>query len=313
MEITYPSVEPLIARVLEDGEALVCTFVCPLTDMTYEGTGALKTGRTLEDVSTVDRSLLDSVRQSLGFLLRRALETPRSARAEAGDAAMTHSGKHSPFSRSERQAAVVLAFKTLSSRFVWDPKGKRWIAASGASELLTRFARQLEIASVQDVDDRSVLSRMLVEVARADGKVTPTEWAVLGDLIPGDITSVDTAMEQPDLSDDELNTVSKGACRDTMLMLTWALALADEDMDADETGQLLRFAKGLRVPESRALELRTIARLHLIEHSFGRAFPGGKLKQKRYDETLALAQRIGLTPEETAQAETDFKTRSGIE
>ncbi len=313
MEITYVTVEPLIAQVQEDGETLVCSFVCPLTDRTYEGTGALKKGRTLEDVSTVERSVLDSVRHSLAFLLRGALEDPRCARALAGDAVMAHSGKHSSFSDSERKAAVVLAFKSASNRFVWDPKGKRWIAAAGASELLTRFARQLSVASVEEESDRAVLARMLVEIARADGKVTPTEWAFLGELIPGDITSVDTAMEQPDLSDKELDAVTKGACRDTMLMLTWALALTDEDMDTDETGQLLRFAKGLRIPEDRALELRLYAQLHLLDRSLLRAYPKGKLKTKRYNEAVALAKRIGLTSEQTAEAEVDFKKRSGID
>jgi hypothetical protein len=313
MEITYDTVEPLIARVQEDGETLVCSFVCPLTDRSYEGTGQLQKGRTLEDVSTVERSMLDSVRQSLAFLLRGALEDPRSKRALAGDAVMAHSGKHSSFSESERKAAVVLAFKSASSRFVWDAKGKRWIAAAGASELLTRFARQLSVASVEEESDRATLARMLVEVARADGKVTPTEWAFLGELIPGDITSVDTAMEQPDLSEEELGKVSKGACRDTMLMLTWALALTDEHMDADETGQLLRFAKGLRIPEERAVELRRYAQRHLLDRSLLRAFPNGKLKGKRHKEALALAKRIGLTAEETAEAEVDFKKRNGID
>jgi hypothetical protein len=154
---------------------------------------------------------------------------------------------------------------------------------------------------------------MLVKVARADGKVTPTEWAFLGTFIQGEMSSVDTCMEQPDLSEAEFDAVSRGACRDTMLMLAWALALTDEEMDQDETGQLLAYAKGLRIPEARAFELRRFALLYLLEDSFQRAYPKGKPKKSSLADAFALAQRLGVTAGEAAEAEERFKQRNGLE
>jgi hypothetical protein len=154
---------------------------------------------------------------------------------------------------------------------------------------------------------------MLVEVARADGKLTPTEWRFLGELIPGDTSSVDTNMELPDLSEEELDEASRGASRDTMLMLAWALALTDEDLDPEENQQLLTYAKGLKIPESRAQELRSVAARHLLDDAFQQAYPKGKLEKGLREEAFALGERIGLSRTETEAFEERFKQRNGFE
>lgn len=312
MEIVYQSVEPLIGHVEQAGDELVCQFVCPLTGISHEGRARLVKGRGLGDVSTVEGSLFGVLRRSLGLVILRALGPKKSARARAGEAALA-AGTSDDYTESERQAAALLAFRSIANRFVWHGKAGRWVAAEGAGELLTPFARQLEVAPVVEAADQAVLSRMLVEVARADGKVTPTEWAFLGDFIRGDMSSVDTCMEQPDLTADELDGVSRGASRDTMLMLAWALALTDEDMDPDETGRLLAYAKGLRIPEARAFELRAYALGYLLEDAFGRAYPSGKPKKRLLADAFALAQRLAMTAAEAAEAEARFKHRHGLE
>jgi hypothetical protein len=314
-ELSYDAIEPLIAAASEHGDELVVRFVCPVSEVFHEGTGKLRSGRTVADVSR--DSLGSWMRRNLGSLIAGALSPPKSSRAEAGAQALSKSGSMtlggaaSPYSPDERKAAVVLAFQSVAHRFLWDEVGERWVAVEGADALSTDFARQLEVAPVETEGDRRILGRMLVELARADGKVTPTEWKYLVELIPADTRSVDTAMEQPDLTADELDGTSRGASRDTMLMLAWALALTDEDLDVDETSHLDRFAAGLKIPSGRGRELRRFALDHLLDDAFLAAYKGKKPKPKLLEQARALGARMGLSASELAASEAAFKKRRG--
>ena len=185
MEITYQGVEPLIDEVEQVGDVLEVRFVCPLTGAPHMGRAKLEKGRGLDAISTVERGLFAGLRDTLALLLAGTLGSDKSARARAGEAALAASARlDTNFSDSERKAAALVAFRAVANRFRWDGKGKRWIASAGAGELLTRFARQLETAPVSAEADRAVLSRMLVEVARADGKVTPAGLIQLKERMP---------------------------------------------------------------------------------------------------------------------------------
>lgn len=301
-EATYESIEPLIAATEVEGATVRCTFRCPVTKKEYDAEGPLVKGRTLADISS-DQSLLGNLRVVLGSLLRGALGGGPEASGEEGEES---------FSEEERKAGVLLAFRSIANKFVRDEETGRWIAAEDAGDLLCQFAKQLGIAPVLADQDREIASRMLVEVARADGQVTPTEWEFLAEFIPGNISSVDTFMMKPALKPAQMNEATRGAVRDTMLMLAWALAHVDEDLDPEEDDQLLSYARGLKIPESRAYELRDHARTYLLEHAFALAYPKGKLKAKRREEALAMGKRFGLEPSEIAEAEARLKRRLGI-
>ena len=306
-EITYSSVEALLQDAQEFAGSVRCTFRCPVTQADVEAEGALEKGRELEDVCPGEETLLGGLRNALGGLFSAAL-----GKREAASPVRLPEGTTSPFSESERKAGIVVAFRSVADRFVWDPQGERWVSSEGAGELLGDFDRLLRLAPIQSERDRQVASRMLVEVARADGQVTETEWAFLASFIPADLSSVDSCMEAPRLTPEELDSVSLGAARDTMVMLSWALAHVDHDLDQDEEQRLLGYAEKLKVPRARALELRDYARTFLLEEALQRAYPRGKVSGGRLAEARVLAGQLGFDEAALAGAEADFRRRYGV-
>lgn len=307
-EITYSSVKALLEDAEELQDAVRCTFRCPVTEASVVATGPLEKGRELADVCTGDASLLGSLRSALSGLFSAALGSSDPVETPVRLA----EGVESPYSEEERKAGIVLAFKSVSDRFVYDPQGERWVTSEGASELMTDFDRQLRLAPIRAERDRQIASRMLVEIARADGQVTPTEWSFLASFIPGDLSSVDTFMEKPRLTAEEFATASRGAARDTMVMLAWALAHVDDHLDEAEDERLLGYADKLKVPRERALVLRDHARTHLLETALLRAYPKGKASASLRAEALTLAEQLGLGEAGFAKAEAAFKKRYGL-
>jgi hypothetical protein len=306
-EITYASIEPLLKHAEESSGSIRCTFACPITAGELDATGPLEKGVGLGDVSSSDDSLLGSLRSTLGGLFSSILGGPPPLEVTRAAGA-----KHEAYTDSERKAGIVLAFHTVATQFVWDPQTERWISAEGAGELLTEFDRLLKVSPIQQDLDRKITARMLVEVARADGQVTQTEWGFLSCFIPGDLSSIDTYMDAPALTPQELDATCKGAARDTMLMLAWALAHVDHNLDDQEVEQLLGYARGLKIPASRARELQSHAQHFLLEEAFQRAFPKGKLKSSRRKDALALGAQMGMSAAEVRSFEQRFKRRWGI-
>ncbi len=306
IDISYAEVEPLLASAVQEGEVLRCTFRCPASGEEAEGRAPLIKGRTLEDVSTVEApGLLDGLRDAFGALFGGAV-------GGRGPGAGTAEADAPQFTESERKAAALVAFDGVSSRFVRDGVTGRWLAASGAGDLLSDFARQLGMAPIRREHDRAIAARILVEVARADGQVTPTEWKFLAQFVPVEVSSVDACMELPALTAEDLDQASGGAARETMLMLAWALAFIDSDLDLDETHQLLTYARGLKIPEPRAFELRGYAQEHLLEEALRLAYRRGKVNAPRREEARGVGRRVGLDEPTIAAVEERLERRLGL-
>tara|TARA_R110002072_G_scaffold92820_1_gene206184 strand:+ start:1977 stop:2903 length:927 start_codon:yes stop_codon:yes gene_type:complete len=305
-EITYESVEALLQDAQESQGVVTCTFRCPVTETAVEAAGELQKGRELEDVCPGDQTLLGGLRSALGGLFSAAL-----GKREAAAPIRASEGEASSFTDSERKAGIVVAFRSVADRFVWDPQGERWVSVEGAGELLTDFDRLLRAAPILAEHDRQIAAQMLVEVARADGQVTAAEWAFLASFIPTDLSSVDTCMERKRLTAEELDSVGLGAARETMVMLAWTLAHVDHDLDDDEAEQLFGYAQKLKVSRARALELRDYSRGFLLEAALQRAFPGGKVHEGRLGEARSLATQLGFEDAGDG-AVASFKRRYGI-
>jgi len=324
-EITYESIKPLIEREEVQGSTMSCTFRCPASDVSVEATAAIRRERGAAG-QVADRAAR-SVKTTLLFRARSALsraiggilgygvagQLGRGVATAAADQAVRGAGSGQPsFSEADRQAAVVAAFQTVASRFVWDPAQGRWIAAQLAGEALTDFAAQLDAAPVAQPYDRGVLARMLVEIANADGNIADEEKAFLADFVPPDLGSVDGLLARAPLSKVELDETAQGRSRETLLMVAWALALTDEDLAEAEQDRLAELAAGLGIAEARADELKRYAQLFIIDQALAAAYAGGQADASVRQQVIALAERIGLDPEAAERAEIRYRKRTGL-
>lgn len=118
------------------------------------------------------------------------------------------------------------------------------------------FARQLREAPVTAQKDRLVLAKVLLDVARADGRIATEEWDFLSQHAP-DLLALLESDPQP-LSRAELLQASPQT-RETIFMLAWALALADRQLAEAERERLRAHAEGLGIAAERAALLRALA------------------------------------------------------
>ena len=320
-EITFENVKPLIAGEEIAGRTLQYVFACPVTGEQFAAT------HTLDGTPDAAGQIKARVKRSIGFSLRGPIASAiRSAfgynnpigrligdvGSHVAYVATTPAAQGSgmAFSGKQKRAAAVAAFRTVASRFAWDPERSSWISVGAAEQLASPFERQVREHGLEFPYDREVAARMLVEVAIADGIVTGEERDFLESFIDPTIGSLESLSERPPLSAAELSETTSSV-RETMLMLAWLIALADESFDASEDAALQRFAEGLGATGV-AESARSKAQGHLIEQALDRVFDSSGHNALTRDALLALADRIGMSRTQAELVEARFQKRRGL-
>ncbi len=322
-QITADTIAPLIADQRESGRTMTFTFRCPASGhtVTAQHTVAGGGGQMGSHMKrTAKRTAMYEVRRAVGPMLRGVFGRSAVGRmaGHMADAALrqatnqaTRSSSPSRLSSKEKQQAAVEAFKTVVSQFAWDEPNGRWISLQAAKELMSPFQQQLAEGPVEHPYDKSVLARMLVEVASADGSLAEAERSFLMDFLDPELGSVDSLAMRPPLTTAELSQSSQGAVRGSMLMLAWVLSLSDEAFDPAEQQKLSHFAQGLGIDRAQHDKLLAAAQGFLLEAALDRMITWGGHDQHARGELMAMAQRIGMSPAQAEQVEAAFQRRRG--
>lgn len=294
------------------------SFRCPVTSKTVEATGHLQHSNTMggQVTSRAKRSVMWSIRSALRRSIRSALGYGIAGRLAADMASgatdgMTR-GSSQSYSEAEQKDAIVRAFESVSRSFMWDAQNNRYISLEAAGAVMTDFMRILQDAPITAPYDRGILARMLTEIACADGNVGEDERQFLAGFITPDIGTVDSLAQMQRLSPAELGETTQGATRETMLMLSWAVALTDESLSSDESMRLDDYSGALGVPANRAHELRSYAQVYMVDQALGRAYPGGKRDEQAHAEVMAMATRLGMDATEAERVDIRFRKRYGL-
>ncbi len=319
---TPENVAPLVQDLVVRGRSVQLRLVCPRSGHAVSARATAPASSTTAVAtrmkSTVSRTLLYSLRRTIANLVRgifghgvvgrlasdlayTALSEAQRGRARPGAAGL---------SAAEQQEAVVAAFQSVATAFVWDPEGAAWISAKAAVELLGAFQRQLSEHPVLHPYDRQVLARMLVEVARADGRVSPEESSWLTEMITADQGSVDDIANRPPLTTAELRSTSPTPIRRSLLLLAHALALVDENLDPAELQALSRFGQGLELSPRDQEEIGQVARTWVLDQALDRMATWGGHDAHAREQLYALAGRLGMSQPQAEQAEARFLRRS---
>lgn len=320
-EITYENVAPLIFSTQQSDRTLRFAFRCPVSGTTVESSFTLPRDTSLSTrvAATAKRSLLSQVRWSVSRAIRQAFGYSMIGRI-IGDVVgsvadgMTRSVPDTvSVSDSERRTAAVEAFKRVSRSFVWDDKSDRWISTQAAKETLSAFEQQLAAGPITAPFDRSVLSRMLVEVSSADARLSRDEEAFLIDFLDAGAGSPQSLAQRAPLSRAELGETASGPSRETMLMLAWALALCDEELADSERKKLDGYAQGLGLSPGVAQKARINAQTWVLEQVLDRIvhFGGGFTEQTR-EQVRTTAKRLGMSEDEAAVVEARYQKRKGL-
>ncbi|MFM2245971.1 MAG: hypothetical protein RL071_2045 [Pseudomonadota bacterium] len=308
----WSSISPLISRMDTTGRTVRVTFRCAVTgeEQVAQANIPMEDGVGARVGRTVQRSLLYSVQGAISSAIRSAFGHGMVGRI-AGDAAyglMSEATRSSgatvgALSQADKQRGAELAFATVRHRFAWDPGRGGWVSAKVAQEVLGAFELRLQQHAPSHPYDRLIMARMLVEVARADGRLAETEQDWLGDSISADVGSVAELAARPVLTAAELGACSPGAVRETLLMMAWTMALLDEDLQASEKSLLDRFAQGLGLHAAKAEEAKRMAQNYILDNAMERMLTWGGHDSHARGQVEELARRLGMSAQQGQEAE----------
>ncbi|MFT5679536.1 MAG: hypothetical protein ACI8RZ_000440 [Myxococcota bacterium] len=316
---THDNIAPLIADLQSSGRSVRVVFRCPVSGDQFNANHSVsgRPAASSQLMNTAKRSMMYSLQRAVSSTIRDvfgynmvgrvASDVARSAVQSA-----TQNTNRNTLSDAEQRDATLEAFKKVSQKFVWDSNRGHWISAKSAGELLSPFERQLGEHPVEHNYDRTVLARMLVEVARADGRLSNEESSWLTDFIAPDLGSVRDLTARPPLSGPELGEASAGGPRQTMLMVAWTLALADEHFADQENAVLQGFAKGLKLNSSQVQTARTSAQGYILDQVLERMFTWGGHDTTARQQLMDLASRLGMSSQEAQVAEARYQRRKGF-
>ncbi len=319
-EPTYETVAPLVDDVQTHRRTVTVRFTCRRSGESVqaratvpEGVGSAAMSRVGQSVK---RSLMWSLRSSIASLVRGVFGhgiVGRTASdlvyAATNEATRVSHQRADSLSQDEVQAGIVAAFASVRGRFVWDAERGEWVSASAAAELMSAFQRQLAQHPATHPYDRQVLARMLVEVARADGRVAAEEQTWLTELIGPDQGSLAQLAQRPPLTAAELSQTSHDDVRVSLLTTAWALALVDERFDPGERSLLERWGQGLGLRPAQVAKARDAAAGHLLDEALERMHAWGGHDAHARQELYALAARMGISRQAAEQAEAAFQRR----
>lgn len=317
-EITLENVQPLITNVQASGRTLTVQFRCPVSNHVVPAQYMAAAKQQSRLAQTAQRTVMYEVRRAIAPMLRGVFGYGMVGRmaSQAADTAIRSatSTRRGPtgLSQSEQNEALIEAFRSVSSQFVWDGPNGRWLSARAARDLMSPFELQLADGPVEAPYDRQVLARMLVEIASADGTLVEAERSFMTEFLTPEVGSLDSLTDRPPLTAAELGSTTRGPVRGTLLLLASVLALSDEDYDPAEQAKLDQFAHGLGLTGGQAEAMREAAQTFLLDQALDRMFAWGGHDAHAREQLYLLADKIGLARDKAELAEARFQRRRGV-
>ena len=311
-EVTYASIESLIDTKEVTGSSLAVTFRCPESGEEVSSSASLRRLDTMKSTAarSAKKNMWSSLRRSVTRAVTDALGSGAAGRIarDVANTGMRQGEKKMAFGKEEVQAGVVEAFKAVQASFQWDGANDRWIAVKKPAN---RFEEQLASAPVQEKYDQGILARALIELSAADGEVSEEEVSFISDFIDPSLGTIDELGKRPPLSAEEL-TEANEAVRPTILMLAWACAMCDEDLDDAEAARLGEIAQGMGIEGEAADGLRADAQQFLFEQALGSVYQGGSRDEEAFAAANEAAEKMGIPAEQTAKIDAAYRRAAGI-
>ena len=316
MSNDFTHIEPLIVNLQEQGRSVQVMFQCPMTGHQFSGRASATRDHSLGSKvkKNTQQSLLYAAPRALRQVLREVFGHNSFGRIASDVTRRTMYSASSKMmnglSTKEKEQAIVKAFESVRQNFRWDETHLRWISKQAHSETVSGFDKQKQEHSISHPYDIQVLSRMMVEIAMVDGHMDKSEREWLAMLLNPEHGTMEQISQHPPLSSAELANTSTGDVRVTMLMITWAVALCDENLDFSEQQRLRIFAQGLQLSSTQENMARTLAQTYILDNAIQYIYQsslgnGGFNRQ----QILTLASKIGVTESTALDIEAKVKRR----
>jgi tellurite resistance protein len=300
-EITYDMIKPLIAEEAMEGSNMFCKF--KVEGDVFEANHSIRMDTS--DTSNKIKGMvkLQMVSRGRSFLMRTLRSIVGggmlgSTASMVGNEVVRSQTTGANFSVSDKQDAVVNAFKRIMFNFYFDEDSKSWKIARRLSE----FARRLKQKPIAMGYDKKTLARLLLELAKADGEFNKEEKEFLQDFIDEDTGTFPELLRSPSLSRVELEEINREV-KENIFMVASAVTFIDKSFDEREKAKLYEVAEMMMISDTIRNELIKHAQDYTIESII---LSQGMMSR---DELYQLADKIGMDRSEAERAQVRFEKR----
>lgn len=323
MEITYNLIRPLIIREEANGSKMECEFEVPETGEIVSAAVGIKRDRSVtgQIKNRVTRTVTSRARTTTSRLVRSILGG--GMLGQIGSQAVNMASRsvtqdlNSGFSSAEKEAAVVEAFTKVAKHFRYDDVlgwQKAGITTTRKENIVRQSAPKIEKKQVQrnasefeklitsnpitNNYEQDVLSRILIEVAKADGGISNDEE----EFLKGFIANYNAYLQKPLLTPIECEEVSKNN-KTTISLIAWAVALVDLELDPMEEAKLFEFCDWFGFDDKTVDNQIRIAKSYILEQNL--------TLDSSNQEAVTVGKLLGLSDDEALRIFIKYKKRVG--
>lgn len=334
MKYSYPDIEKYLVDYQIDGKKIHCTFQTPNGEI-YEASNLISATKTVGNAvqKEVARVVKRNARRQTNRLIRSMLGgTAGRIGSKVARSALSNVGtsNEANFTTADKEEAIVKAFSRVARNFEdmkrervvrerpergerrsrdrdrdsgrdRDRGGDRRSARRGSTDRRDSGYEDLIAESpVSNGYDQEILSRFLVGIASADGKITPDEREMLSDVIPSKFGSIQEIQSKDQVSRIEAEEIDENV-KETVYLLGWSMALADFDVDSSEVRLLNTYGEIFGLPDHRKEKLELLAKKYCLEQTI--------TAMTAREDLFELADGINLDRDEAERCLINFKKR----
>jgi len=272
IKLTYQSIQPYIIGKIQQGETMYCRFL--VEEREFEAEVIIEKIDESSGLGTIVKNP-NKIRSMLLRVLNKSIRKKQIL--EEGVAPIY-------FSKKELEAAVVRAFESILDEIVYIETTGKWHLATQFSD----FEVYIRQNPLKENYDKKIMSRMLVEMARADGRIEEEERLFFSHFLNDEMGHLSDLITAPYLSEVDGKKVSKKG-RLTIFVIVAAVALTDNQLEKKEEEKLNRFAEIFELSPQKQQKLFQIAQDYTLETML-------KIQEDPFDleELHELADKIGM-------------------
>ncbi|WP_052597503.1 hypothetical protein [Aureispira sp. CCB-QB1] len=248
IELTYKAIQPYIVAEVQQGEMMYCRFL--IEEREFEADATIEK---IEDASGL--GIIVKNPNKMRSMLLRALNKGVRRKETA-----TENTPPVYFAKKELEAAVVRAFESILDEIVYIETTGKWRLATHFSE----FEVYIRQHPLTENYDKKIMSRMLVEMARADGRIEQEERLFFSHFLNNEMGKLSDLITAPYLTKSDCQKVSLHG-RLTIFVIVAAVALTDNQFQIEEQEKLSRFAEIFELTAEQEKELFRMAQDYTLE------------------------------------------------
>ncbi len=314
--LDYSHIAPLIASQQLVGSRMQVVFQCPVSGVQVQSDAIVQAGMASRAMSSFKRNAMWSLRSSLFSAVRSVLghgvvgRTASGVLSQASYGTAT-GGSSQSYSAGDKKAAVLEAFQRVQAQFAWDSARNGFVHSEAQVDAPTVLESAIGGVQITERWDRAVLARMLAEVAGADGDIAPEERELFSAFGGDELGSIEELLQRPPLNDGELGETSPEV-RETLLMLAFSVAYADEVLDQAEVHRLQGFARGLQLSQGAVTRAAGVAREHVVTQILEAIYAYGRASEHDRALLYQTGGNIGMDQADIQRLEAQVCKRLGV-